>query len=315
VKALAWGRLLRLSLAPSAAADVAAGLTLAAGGWFPGGRASWLLIAASVSVYTGSLALNDWADREHDGRTRGDRPIPSGSVSPNGALALAIGLQLLAIALAFLAATESGWLVTGIAVAASFYNLKGRGPLLGPLLLGLCRAANLASGMVLVSGGLLPGHTLVCVLYGAYVYLASRLGRMEDAEDALGPRARLYVFGAGSLFIALPLAAHLQLPGLPLELGWTLALAIAVLAGGDLLARALFGRLESRGDVQRTMGVLLRRLLVFTAIVAVIALPMDAPLDPETGLRVEGAEGLVVAALILSGYPLSFFLRKVFPPS
>ena len=40
--------------------------TLAAGGFLPAGPGPWVLMLASLAVYTGSLALNDWADREHD---------------------------------------------------------------------------------------------------------------------------------------------------------------------------------------------------------------------------------------------------------
>ena len=65
---LAWGQLLRLSMAPSALADAAAGVLLGAGAW-PGERAGWML-AASFCAYHGGMALNDWADREGDARTR-----------------------------------------------------------------------------------------------------------------------------------------------------------------------------------------------------------------------------------------------------
>ncbi len=315
MSALAWGRLLRLSLAPSAAADVAAGLTLAAGGRFPAGAAPWLLIVAALCVYSGNLALNDWADRERDRRTRAERPIPSARVPAGGALKLAVALQLLGIALALLAAPAVGLVVAGIALAGSYYNLRGRGPRLGPLLLGLCRAANLGSGMLLVGGGLLEGQALVCILYGTYVFLASRLARMEDAEDQLGARARVYLFAAGCVFVALPLAARLQLPGLPLDTGWAPALLLGLAVGGDLLLRSLFGRLEARADVERTMGILLRRLLVFAAIVAVIAVPLEPPADAVTGQALHGADGRFVALVILCGYPVSYLLRKVFPPS
>jgi 4-hydroxybenzoate polyprenyltransferase len=310
VKALAFGRLLRLSLAPSAAADVAAGLTLGAGGHFPGGSASWLLIGASLCVYTGNLALNDWADREHDARTRAERPIPSGRVSSGGALGLALGLQGAAVLLAALASLRTGAWVAGIALAASFYNLRGRGPWLGPLLLGLCRAGNLGAGVLLAAGGLRSGHVVVCGLYGAYVFLASRLGRMEDAEDA-GPlgRARLYIAGAGACLMALPLAGALHLAGLNADVGLRVAYALGLLAGGELLARAAFGRLDSRADVERNMGVLLRRLLVFAAIVAMMSVTYSSDALPP------GPSGEAVALLILAGYPLSWMLRKVFPPS
>ena len=66
---LRWGALLRLSMSPSAAADAAAGVLLGAGTW-PAGPAPFLLVAGSLCVYHGGMALNDWADRGHDARTR-----------------------------------------------------------------------------------------------------------------------------------------------------------------------------------------------------------------------------------------------------
>ena len=54
--------------------------------------------------------------------------------------------------------------------------------------------------------------------------------------------------------------------------------------------------------VERAMGSLLRRLLVFTAACALLGLAWG----PAPG---------IVAALALLGYPVSYGLRKVFPPS
>ena len=88
---LALGRLLRLSLAPTALADVAAGTVLGAMTW-PDGLGPFQLMLASACVYHGAMALNDWADRAADARTRPGRPIPSGAIAPYTALALAVTL-------------------------------------------------------------------------------------------------------------------------------------------------------------------------------------------------------------------------------
>src|SRR5512137_294118 len=86
----AWGRLLRLSLAPTAAADVAAGAVAGAGAW--PGRGVFVLMIASLCVYHGGMALNDWADRKEDRVLRPDRPIPAGGVSPPAGLAAGLAL-------------------------------------------------------------------------------------------------------------------------------------------------------------------------------------------------------------------------------
>ena len=89
---LALGRLLRISLFPSAFADVAAGIVLGTrGAGLPLGTSA-LLVLASLCVYHGGMALNDWVDREGDRRTRPERPIPSGAIPAPAALAITAGL-------------------------------------------------------------------------------------------------------------------------------------------------------------------------------------------------------------------------------
>ena len=306
-RARAWGRLLRLSLAPSAAADVAAGLVLGAFGAWPAGAAPWLLIAASLCVYHGGMVLNDWADRASDARTRPDRPIPSGAISPRAALAAGLGLELAGVALASLASPRSGLWVLAIAALAVLYDLAGRGPLRGPLLLGACRALNLGLGVyfpgllaseprvALPAGGWIP-----CALYGVYVLSASRLARLEDEDDPrpLGSRPRRALLVAAGALAALPFVDPYA-PGIGFS---PLAWAIAWIAAFGLARAALAPRAWSRGEVGRATGTALRRLLAFTAACAVLS-------DPAR------ATGWIVATAILCGYPLSWRLRRVFPPT
>ncbi len=301
-----WGRLLRLSLAPTAAADVAAGIVLGAASW-PAGSAPFALVSSSLCVYHGALALNDWADRERDRIHRPERPIPAGAIPP--ALALGAGLALLAggPALALVASTRSGVLLLAVGLLALAYDLGPRGPWLGPTLLALCRAGNLASGILL---GLdrIDVRLLLPLFYGTYVFLVSRLGRLEDEQDRVEERAlhpRWLAAGA-----ALLLLSPAGLFGIARDMDRSILVSLAIGAAGaaGLLARALGG--TSRGTnggtnwsaraIQRLMGMALRRLLLFTAAVAVLPGTRDA---------------WIVAALILCGYPLSFLLRRAFPPS
>ncbi|HVS11931.1 MAG TPA: UbiA family prenyltransferase [Planctomycetota bacterium] len=303
----AWGRLLRLSLAPSAAADVAAGLVLGGFGAWPGGAAPWLLLAASLCVYHGGMALNDWADREADVRTRPDRPIPSGAIPPRAALAAGLGLELAGIALAWLASPRAGLWVLAIAALAVSYDLAGRGPLRGPLLLGACRALNLGLGVYFP--GLLAsqpvsaapaGGWIPCALYGLYVVFASRLARLEDEEDPrpLGSRPRRALLLAAGALVCLPFVDPYG-PGLAFS---PLAGAIAWIAAFGLASAALGTREWSRAAVGRASGLALRRLLAFTAACAALADPLRT-------------SAWIVAAAILCGYPLSWRLRRVFPPT
>jgi hypothetical protein len=335
------GRLLRLSLAPSAAADIAAGVVLGAGFW-PPGIAPFLLIAASLCVYHGGMALNDWADRAHDEATRPERPIPSGSVPADAAALLGFTLLIAGPWIALGAARPPAFALGTVAVLAAVYDLFGRGPLRGPLLLAACRAGNLSAGLLFGRAALFraeaelfpdgpPGLEAACLavplVYGAYVFLVSRLGRLEDGEDErpLGRRPAWLAAAAATLLLLVPVLPLPPLPALsaPFEVGEVGAMgaeaagadglsaflqsqritlaALVAAAGAFGLARAALQRAPwTRGRVMQVMGMALRRLLILTS---AAALARGTP------------AGLAVALAILCGYPLSFALRKVFPPT
>ncbi len=303
-----WLRLLRISLAPSAAADALAGLVFACGGFPRDARAYWL-VPAALGVYHGALALNDWNDRDHDGRTRPARPIPSGAISPALALVTGIGLVLLGVACAALAAPSSAAWMGAVALSAIAYDFAGRGAWSGPLLLGLCRAGNLGSGVFWAWNARISGVDPAwafgpVLLYGAYVVTVSRLGRLEDGEDArpIGTRPRgMLALSAG--FLVLVGGVSVVMPiAIPIY-ARAAALAVAI-AGAWGLVRAAHARTEwTRGDVERAMGLALRRLLIASAVVALL------------GMRSANFEGAIAAAIILLGYPLAHALRRAFPPS
>jgi 4-hydroxybenzoate polyprenyltransferase len=311
----AWGRLLRLSLAPSAAADIAAGVVLGAGRW-PRAAWPWLLILASLCVYHGAMALNDWADREADARLRPERPIPSGAVAAPAALALAAVLLAAGPLLATAAPGPRPAACLGLAaLLAVLYDVAGRGPLIGPALLALCRWLNLTAGIA-AGIALLPDahaaspalHASVPLLYAAYVFTVSRLGRLEDlpAGTDLGRRPARLLTAAALLLVALPLPpvflSLLQSPPAPSPHPASAVAALLVAAAGafGLLRAARKSLPWTPPDVLRAMGLALRRLLLCTAAAALLAPPPD---------------GAVVAAAILCGYPVAHGLRRVFPPS
>jgi hypothetical protein len=296
-----WGRLLRLSLAPTAAADAACGVLLGAGGW-PAGVAPWLALVGSLCVYHGGMALNDWADRAEDLSTRPDRPIPSGAIQPGAALFLGNALLLVGPLLLGAVSLAAGLCLLAVALLAALYDTVGRGPLRGPLLLALCRAGNVGSAMLLgaaVSGAALePLDWALPAVYGAYVFNLSRLGRLEDDPSREPGRAPVRALHLGSLWL---LAAPIVVSRSGAELGlWLgLALSAAAIVGLQRAAAAHVGPWP-RAQVTVAMGLLLRRLLVFTAAACLAS----------------GAEhGIWVAAAILAGYLVSHQLRRVFPPS
>ena len=317
---LGIGRLLRLSLAPSALADGAAGLVLAGGVW-PGGAAPWLLLGANACIYHGGMVLNDWADRSVDAVARPERPLPAGILSAPSALVLGVVLLAVGLILGFRADPQVGGLFAALTACVVLYDLVGRGPFLGPLLLGFCRAANLGTGLLLGIrlSAQAANHTrsdgnllllLPPLLYGGYVFCVSRLGRLEDrklsaVEAQLPPRllrrAGLLLLALGALVPVLSVRAidlPRSLPGLPWS-ALVLALGLAGL-GATGLFRAAGGMSWRGADIVQAMGLCLRRLLILTAIIALGAGTWD---------------GVWVAGGVLLGYPASFWLRRAFPPS
>jgi 4-hydroxybenzoate polyprenyltransferase len=280
---------------------------------------------ASLCVYHGGMALNDWADRETDLRARPDRPIPSGRVSASSALAAAMLLLVAGPALALVADPTSALVLAAVSLAAVVYDVSARGAWIGPLLLAACRAGNLSAGMIygatcrvetadsfggslgVVSLGV-DRATLVALAaaYAFYVFFVSRLGRLEDteSESTLGRAPSLYLAGAALMLLAPAIAAlarvvHAELAEREAGIACAGAAFVAIWGSGPLAARAWKTRAWRKLDVLRAMGLALRRLLVFSAGTALIA----------------GNAGWIVAAAILCGYPISYLLRGVFPPS
>lgn len=95
----------RVSNLPTVWMNVLTAGVLVGSGW-PGRALGWPLLALSA-LYCGGMALNDYFDRHVDGREQPFRPIPAGKISPDAALAWAIGLL------------AGGWLLLLLAPAGS----------------------------------------------------------------------------------------------------------------------------------------------------------------------------------------------------
>lgn len=269
---------------------------------------------ASACVYHGAMALNDWADRAEDARVRPSRTIPSGAIPARAALVLAAALLASGPLLALAVAPRCGLVLGAVAACAALYDLAGRGPWLGPLLLASCRAGNLGVGLAYASTlrSWNPWLGLAPLAYGLYVFFVSRLARLEDLDPAryetgaVRPARWLVASGVALLGVGAvaTFLAYLPLdPARPSSSGHgARALFLAGVGAFGLFHGAwkLSGRAWRAGDVQRLAGMALRRLLVASAALA----------SGTTTLA-----GLAVALAILCGYPLSFALRKVFPPT
>ncbi|MEU7476938.1 SCO3242 family prenyltransferase [Lentzea sp. NPDC042327] len=116
-----------------------------------------LLPLASVSLYWAGMALNDWADRDLDAAERPERPIPSGRVAPDAALATAAGLTALGVGLA----AAAGRNALPLAAAVWAYDTALKATPAGPFAMAACRALDvLLGGRAVLPAGLMAAHTL-----------------------------------------------------------------------------------------------------------------------------------------------------------
>jgi len=198
-----------------------------------------VLAVAGSQVLTG--ALNDWADRARDAVAQPEKPIPSGAVSPPGALLVAaLGALLVAAA-----SLPLGWLalLLGLVASASAvaYNLAlSRTPLsvlpylVSFGLLPLWVAAGVGVGLERVAAApLLVGP------FAAAAHLANTV-RDFDGDARIGSRNFAQVIGRPVAFrLALGLAIGVGLGvGAALLLGGRAGLPALLLGAAGLVAVA-----------------------------------------------------------------------------
>lgn len=155
-RALGYAQLVRPPNLPTAAADALAGAAIAGGLGIAGFA---LLPVASVLLYAGGVALNDAFDAGLDAHERPERAIPSGRVGRTPAFVFGSALLLAGVGCAALVNAWTAAIAFVLAVTIVAYDgyAKPRA-LLGPVVMGACRALNLLLGLALVPA----------VLYGAW---------------------------------------------------------------------------------------------------------------------------------------------------
>ncbi|GAA1762094.1 SCO3242 family prenyltransferase [Agromyces humatus] len=141
------GDVLELVRAPAALTVL--GDTIA-GGHAGGARFTarqWLLPLASVFLYSGGMALNDYADRDLDAIERPERPIPSGRVSSRRALGIATTLMAVGVGLAAVGGGRRSLRVAAPLVGAIvLYNTVAKDTTAGPVSMAACRGLDVLMG-------------------------------------------------------------------------------------------------------------------------------------------------------------------------
>ncbi|MBI4606108.1 MAG: UbiA family prenyltransferase [Planctomycetes bacterium] len=226
--------LVRVFLTPSAAADSLAGYALAAavaGSALSPGRAAGAA-GTSVLLYGLGMAWNDLFDRAKDAAAAPGRPIPSRRISPRSAAAFS--LALLTAALGLGAATGIAVPAALVAALALAYDSGGKAvPVLGPVLMGLCRSGNLLLGAAAAVGleraAAEPALLGAAALLGLHVASVTAASELEEAPfDA----SRLLLRALPALLV--PAALVLLRPERP-EV-WAQAVLLLALVGGALRA-------------------------------------------------------------------------------
>ncbi len=297
----ALAALLRLSLAPTVLADLAAGVALASGA--PGGVAIVARLAGvSLLLFCGGMALNGFVDRAHDALVRPTRPLPSGRISPAAALTLALcglgGAPLLALLVGGDQARPTAWAATLLAGVIALYHtpLKRHG-LLGPLLLGAVRAGDLLLGAI-ACVGLERGIAVAwpfAIVHGLYVVGASLVAHEEDRAPRIG-RARA---GAALCFASIGAAGALALLGRGEGMSTQIACILALWQCMTLRRALLLFRAGAPGDIPLSAfaRLFLSRL----------------PLIPAVACFAAGAGDLGLAAIGI--YWVVFVLVRFIPPT
>ncbi|MBY8875885.1 UbiA family prenyltransferase [Micromonospora sp. PLK6-60] len=161
------------------------------------GRRTPVLAGASVLLYWGGMAANDWADRRLDAVERPERPIPSGRISPSEAFGVAAGLTVAGVALA---AAAGGRRAAAVAVplAATVwgYDLAAKNTAAGPVVMAACRGLDVLLG---ATAGRLVRAVPAALTVAAHTWTVTELSRREvTGADRRLPRATL----AGTALVA-----------------------------------------------------------------------------------------------------------------
>ncbi|WP_150955442.1 SCO3242 family prenyltransferase [Microbacterium testaceum] len=255
----------------------------------PGADGPWrvgALAASSVCLYSAGMALNDWADADLDALERPERPLPSGRISRDRALAVGVGLTVVGVGTAFAAGRASGLVSLALAGALWSYDTVFKATAAGPVVMAACRGLDVLMGAAgagwrsaLVPAGAVAAHTVAvtaisrgevdgstattgraAVAASVAVAASGLLGRGNRPAAALGGARYLAAVLPGQLAVARrPGAAEARdatrsgiRAVVPLQSALAARagspLATAALLGIETLGRML-GRRRSTGDI------------------------------------------------------------------
>ena len=251
-----------------------------------------LLMAASVCLYAGGVALNDAFDVEIDRVERPERPIPSGILLRHHVFVFGSILLIMGCLFAFTANTVAGLVAILLALSILSYDSYSKHSVfLGPLNMGLCRGLNLLLGMTIVysPGDESLGHFYVLMILPV-IYIAA-ITLISQGEVLGGNKKAILIAGFMYQLVILLL----------ITLGYGLSFNIIqalpfILVFVYLTLRPLLAAYK----VNTPENI---RQAVKSGVIAVIAL--DASIAA-------GFSTMIVGLLVLSLLPVSLFVGKRF---
>jgi 4-hydroxybenzoate polyprenyltransferase len=303
----AWLELVRLPNLFTVPGDPIAGFLLA-GAALHAEINLWNVLPCAVAalfLYMAGLVTNDLFDLEEDRRERPGRPLPSGRVSRRSARAAAVVLFGLGIGSAALAGIATLWLAGLLTAAIVVYNsaLK-RVPVVGPLLMGLCRGASLLMGAAAFGAPALAAPPVLLAAAGLTLYVMSVTVMAAKETSGRAP---------GWIALAPCLVILLWLPALGVfahggrtkaqAVGQALSVVTAVLVG----MRGIDVRRQTDPRrVSQAVGAFLRALLAVQACMAVMVV------QPGPWAVMVVQPGLWVALALLAAWPVATWVGRRF---
>ncbi|WP_407319679.1 UbiA family prenyltransferase [Isoptericola halotolerans] len=287
--------LVRLPAALTVPGDTLVGA--AAAGW-PSGRRTAALPFASAALYWAGMALNDWSDRDLDAVERPERPIPSGRVRADEALAVAAGLTGAGLACAAVAGRRPLAVATALAAAVWTYDVAAKSTPAGPVVMASTRFLDVMMGAGGHRAALGPAAAL-----GAHTLAVTAVSRGEVHGSTTGT-ARAAAATTGAVAVAVAADAVVGSPRRAARDGsraWPHQLAGSVLAASYtaavLPAQLDVVRSPDAGNARRATGVGIRGMV-----------PLQAALL--------AGRGAVVGALgVLAVVPLAKLGARVVSPT
>jgi geranylgeranylglycerol-phosphate geranylgeranyltransferase len=217
------------------------------------------------ALTAGSMAINDYYDREIDAVNEPNRPIPSGLVKPTEALGLALILAIVGFAAAYMTGFRSlAVAVVSWAVFTTYTTVGKRSGLPGNFLVSTCVAIPFVYGSVVATDAV----DLNVLIFVSMVFL-SNTGReitkgIADVEGDIKQNVKTLAvrFGSGTASVAASLfniAATLLSP-IPLFLGLVSLWYVPFVSITDIgLVASSIGLLKnpSRENARRTKRIVL----------------------------------------------------------